>query len=295
MSRWTWADCGPQILPSRNRWTPTRAVTATPLCRRAATETTASPARRLLAGVEADLGDAKRKGPKTLVETENATYAEVAASTSETGTTTIAEPDLVDQRQQSDPGEVSGSGTGGANRPIAQQTPVVLARPQLRLMNPDCPVRYIPIHIWPEYLKKLQPRTGRRYFPKRSRTLPKRNGSSPRMPRAGGISVDVVQEYRYTEDEVELPCEDQGLSDTEIVQSGDAESVDSSTTLTTTKRWGWGYALLDAMQNAVPKRCREGEQPHFTFPRKSLSLTPLRFVHHPPGLKRQRSRESTKW
>lgn len=81
----------------------------------------------------------------------------------------------------------------------------------------------------------------------------------------------------------------------EIVQFSDDESADSSPTLTTAKRRGWGHALLGAVQNAVPKRRKEQKQPHFTFPQKSLSLPPLRFGRYPPGLKKRGSWESTKW
>ena len=105
----------------------------------------------------------------------------------------------------------------------------------------------------------------------------------------------VVREYQCTEGEEGLPCEDQDLLDAETAQTCDTESVDSTATLITAKRRGWGIALLDAMQNAVSKGCREEKQPHFTLPRKSLSSSPLRLDHHPPGLKKRGSRESTKW
>jgi len=147
---------------------------------------------------------------RTFVRTESVAHIEVPAPASETlsGTITAAELGLVDQRQLSGTEGVPQSGIDGGDVPDIQQTPVVPARPQLKLANPDCPVRYIPIHIWwvfcalgvrgqgihsgfhlsfaifrPEHLNKVQPRTGRRYCPKRSRTFPKRNATSPRTLR----------------------------------------------------------------------------------------------------------------
>jgi len=68
----------------------------------------------------------------------------VAASASDTlpETITAAELDLVD------PGEMSYSRIDGVNIPDAQKTPAVSSRPQLRVVNHDGPIRYIPIHIW---------------------------------------------------------------------------------------------------------------------------------------------------
>ena len=88
--------------------------------------------------------------PRTLVRTGSVAHIEVPIPASETlsGTITTAELDLVDRRQPSGTGEVHDSGIDGADIPEIQQTPPVPARPQLKLMNPDCPVRYIPIHIW---------------------------------------------------------------------------------------------------------------------------------------------------
>ena len=147
----------------------------------------------------------------------------------------------------------------------------------------------------------MEPRTGRRYYPKRSRTFPKRNEPSPRTPKPAvspliGTFTNgsvVVREYRWTEDEVELPCEDQDLSDTETIRSGDAESIDIPATLVAPKRRGWGLALFGVKQNAIPKRRKEKET-RFTLHRKSLSLSPLRSDHHPPGLKKRGSLERTK-
>ena len=98
----------------------------------------------------------------------------------------------------------------------------------------------------------------------------------------------VVQEYQFTEDDVELPCEAQGFSD---VETDDSESVDSPTIPAAVKRRGWGHALLGVMQNAVPKRSREEKVPHLSVPRarKSVSLTPLRFGHYPLELGRRGS------
>jgi len=214
-------------------------------------------------------------GSKIPVRPESVETIEMAASALDNlrGMVTTAELDLVYKSQPSDPGEETDSGIDGVKMPDTwQPTPVVPPRPQLKLMNPDRPVRYIPIHVWPEHLKKVQPRTGRRYSPKRSRTLQKRNGSSP-----------LGREYRYTEDEG-VRCEDQGLSDTETIESCDAESVDGSVISTTAKRRGWGYALLGAVQNAVPKRSREEKLPRTVIvPRKPLSLNQFRLGHHPRG------------
>lgn len=132
--------------------------------------------------------------------------ADIRVATSETlsGTITTEELDITDQRQLSDMGEVPDSGIDGANIPDVQRMPAAPVRLRLRLANPERPIRYIPIHVWwvfcafearewdiqvptfrlsifrPEHLKKMMPRTGRRYSPKRSRTLQKRNASSPR-------------------------------------------------------------------------------------------------------------------
>ena len=122
--------------------------------------------------------------------------------------------------------------------------------------------------------------------------------------RAGSVSADgtsitneppVVREYQWTEEDGGPPCEDQGSPNTDTTQFGDCENVDRSATLPTAKRWGWGHALLGAVQNAVPKRRKEQKQPHFTFHQKTLSLPPLRFGRYPPGLKKRGSWESTKW
>ena len=162
-------------------------------------------------------------------------------------------------------------------------------------MGQDCVFVY---YSRPEYLKKVQPRTGRRYCPKRSRTLPRRNGPSPRTHKrrflARGVFIDgfilVVREYRYTEDDGDVSYEDEKLSDTETTQSSDVESVDGSTVLPMAKRRGWRFSLLGAMQNAVPKRYSEEKRPP---PRRPLSLTPLRFGQYPPGLMRRGSQEGT--
>ena len=98
----------------------------------------------------------------------------------------------------------------------------------------------------------------------------------------------VVREYQYTEDE----SEDQGLSDTETTRSCDAECAGTSAIRSTVKRRGWRYALLGAVQNAVPKRSKEDKNLHTVVPRRPLSLTPFRFSHHPPGLRIRESRES---
>lgn len=90
---------------------------------------------------------------KTLDRTGCLAHVEAATSTWGTmsGTITTAELDSVDQRQLSDMGEVPDSEIdSGADVPNVQlqQMPVAPARPQLRLTNPDCPIRYIPIHVW---------------------------------------------------------------------------------------------------------------------------------------------------
>ena len=70
----------------------------------------------------------------------------VATSTPATlsGTIPTTEMDLVDQ-----PLGLEGpdSVMGGADAHV-QQIPAGPARPQLKIMNPDCPVRYLPIHVW---------------------------------------------------------------------------------------------------------------------------------------------------
>jgi len=104
-----------------------------------------------------------------------------------------------------------------------------------------------------------------------------------------------VREYQCIEDEGEVPCEEQDSSNMEITQPDDAESMDGPATLVRAKRRGWGFAILGAVQNAVPKRYKEGERPGSTLPRKSFSLSPLRLGHQPPGLKTQGSRENAKW
>lgn len=77
-------------------------------------------------------------------------HIEVVALASDTssGAVTATEPDLVDKHQPSDPEEPPDSEIYDRNIPDVQQTPVAPARPQLRLTNPDYPVRYIPIHVW---------------------------------------------------------------------------------------------------------------------------------------------------
>jgi len=88
--------------------------------------------------------------PRSLVRTESVACIEVPAPALEalSGTITTAELDLVHQRQLSSTGEVHHSGVDGADGPDIQQSPAVPAQPQLKLVNPDCPIRYIPIHIW---------------------------------------------------------------------------------------------------------------------------------------------------
>jgi len=79
------------------------------------------------------------------------THIDLTAPTSSetpSGTVTTAELDFVDQRQLSDQTEVPGSRIDGANIPNVQQKLPAPLRPQLKLMNPECPVRYIPIHVW---------------------------------------------------------------------------------------------------------------------------------------------------
>lgn len=75
---------------------------------------------------------------------------ETAASASENlhGTVTIAELDLADQRQSSGPEEECESKTNGIDVSDTQPTPLLPPRPQVKLMSPDRPVRYIPIHVW---------------------------------------------------------------------------------------------------------------------------------------------------
>jgi len=216
-------------------------------------------------------------GPSISDGMESFTYTEVTPSALDTLPTIATELELAD------PGEIPDSEIDSVNTPDVQPTLAASSRPRLKITNPDSPVRYIPIHIWPEYLKKAEPRTGRRYCPKRSRTVQKRNGSSP-----------LVREYSCTDDEGGSGYENQGSSDTETIQSNESQSVDGSTTMPTAKQRGWGRVFLEAMQNAVPKRHREGKRPHFTLPRRSLSLSALRQDYYSPGLKKRGIRESVK-
>ena len=101
----------------------------------------------------------------------------------------------------------------------------------------------------------------------------------------------MVREYQWTEDDDGPLCEDQGLSDTETIQFGNDE--DPSTSLVAGKRRGWGHTLLDVMQNAVQKRQKEQKKNHSILHRTSLSLSPIRLGHRPPGLKRRES--ITEW
>jgi len=85
-------------------------------------------------------------GPRPLVRRESLGRVEAVASGTLSGTMTTAELDLVDQ--QLDLGEASDSGIDIVSISGVLHTPVVPCRPQLKIVNPDCPVRYIPIHIW---------------------------------------------------------------------------------------------------------------------------------------------------
>lgn len=92
-----------------------------------------------------------RVGSDNAVKPESVGSIEAAAASAlgnSRGVVTTAEPDLVYQRQPSDPRERNGSGIVGVNMSATQPTPAVPPRPQLKLMNPDRPVRYIPIHVW---------------------------------------------------------------------------------------------------------------------------------------------------
>lgn len=220
-----------------------------------------------------------RTGQETLAGAEDGVelvQVSVSALGSLQRTVAVAEMSLAGQHlKPSGPGEEGDSRIGCADKPNAQQTRVAPPRPPLKLMNPEGPLRYIPIHVWPEHLKKVQPRTGRRYCPKRSRTVPKRKSSSP-----------LVREYQFTQEDLELPCDAQGFSDAE---TDHLDNGDSSTLPATVKRRGWGHALLGVVQNAVPRRSKEEKDPRLPVPRsrKSLSLTPLRFGHYPLELGRR--------
>ena len=68
------------------------------------------------------------------------------APETQSGAVTIAELDLGDQSL--DLGVGYDSGIDVVNISDVRQMPATSAQPQLKIMNPDCPVRYIPIHIW---------------------------------------------------------------------------------------------------------------------------------------------------
>jgi hypothetical protein len=70
----------------------------------------------------------------------------VVAPETFSGAVTITELDLGDQSL--DLGEWSDSEIDIVDISGVQQMPATSARPQLKIMNPDCPVRYIPIHVW---------------------------------------------------------------------------------------------------------------------------------------------------
>ena len=70
----------------------------------------------------------------------------VVASETLSGAVTIEELDLGDR--QLNLGEGSDSRIDIVNISDVQQMSATSARPQLKVMNPDCPVRYIPIHVW---------------------------------------------------------------------------------------------------------------------------------------------------
>ena len=92
-----------------------------------------------------------RVEPRILTRMKSVAHIEVTASASSEAfsrTVTTAELDVVDQCQLSDLEEVPDSRINGANIPNVQQAPPAPTRPQLKLMNPDRPVRYIPIHVW---------------------------------------------------------------------------------------------------------------------------------------------------
>jgi len=82
-------------------------------------------------------------GPRTTVRRESLGRIGVGvASETLSGVPTIAEMDLGEQRLD------LGEGFDIVNISDVQQLPATSARPQLKVMNPDSPVRYIPIHIW---------------------------------------------------------------------------------------------------------------------------------------------------
>ena len=81
---------------------------------------------------------------RSLVRAESVAHIEVATSASETvsGTITTTELDRVDQRS-----DLAGLSDSGIDANV-QRTLALHATPPLKIMNPSCPVRYIPIHIW---------------------------------------------------------------------------------------------------------------------------------------------------
>jgi len=84
-------------------------------------------------------------GPKTFVRRESLGRVGVEASETLAGTITTTELDLGDQPLGMGGGSDSGIDIVGISDVRVSTTPT---RPQLKIMNPDCPVRYIPIHVW---------------------------------------------------------------------------------------------------------------------------------------------------
>ena len=91
--------------------------------------------------------------PEIFIRTESMDLVEVSMLPSTSvdlrGMVTAAGLDLVNQSRPTDAKKEPDSRIGGPSMQAGvQQTAVAPRRPQLKLMTPDRPVRYLPIHVW---------------------------------------------------------------------------------------------------------------------------------------------------
>ena len=90
-----------------------------------------------------------QSGPKALpgtwtVQQHSGTVASVSKDSGVA--TTDVEVEMADRSQHL--GEEVDSRIDSTDGPDVCQLPVIPPPPRLELMNPRCPVRYIPIHVW---------------------------------------------------------------------------------------------------------------------------------------------------